>query len=223
MIRFLQKQSALFSVLLILPLMGTYIGKSTFQYGISPYSTAVMELDQRVFEKLSYKKKFDDFLEEQRTKNKILRIISQYQPNVDMEWVRQIPNLIFQESRKYGYDPLFLTALIVTESSFNNWAKSHAGALGLMQLRPRTGWAMAQETRTHWEGKPSLFKPDTNIALGAYYLNKLVGRFKDMELALEAYNHGPSQLMRYLNQGKPPYDYSTKVFDIYDLIRSKTV
>ncbi len=42
-----------------------------------------------------------------------------------------------------------------------------------------------------------------------------------MKLALEAYNHGPTRLQRYIQQGKRiPVDYSNKVLKIYDLIRS---
>jgi len=38
---------------------------------------------------------------------------------------------------------------------------------------------------------------------------------------LEAYNHGPTKLERYIQQGRQlPVDYSTKVLTIYDLIRS---
>ena len=48
-------------------------------------------------------------------------------------------------------------------------------------------------------------------------------RFKDMNVALEAYNHGPSRMAYYLRKGKVPEDYSDKVFRVYDLIRSKTI
>ena len=101
-----------------------------------------------------------------------------YRTGLEMESLKQIPHWIYHESKKYGYDPLFLTALIVTESSFNNWAKSHKGALGLMQIKPGTGHAIASEIAAVWAGKPTLFDPAANIALGAFYLNKLVKRFK---------------------------------------------
>ena len=95
------------------------------------------------------------------------------------------------ESQKYGYDPLFLTALIITESSFYNWAKSNRGAHGLMQLKLATAVEVASETHLKWKGTPTLYDPQKNIALGAYYLNKMVTRFGDLTLALEAYNQGP--------------------------------
>ncbi len=39
--------------------------------------------------------------------------------------------------------------------------------------------ALAKETRREWKGKPTLFDPGVNIALGAYYLDKLIKRFGD--------------------------------------------
>ncbi len=140
-----------------------------------------------------------------------------------MKSLKQVSHQSYQESKKYDYDPLFLTALIVTESSFNNRAKSHKGALGLMQIKLATGQAMASEMGATWAGQSTLFDPATNIALGAFYLNKLKRRFKDMKIALEAYNHGPSRISRYLRKGKLPEDYSKKVFHIYDLIRSQSI
>jgi len=123
--------------------------------------------------------------------------------------------LIVHESKKYGYDPLLLTAVIITESSFNNWARSNRGAHGLMQIRPATGKELAAEVRVQWQGTPSLYDPETNITLGAYYLNKLFLRFGDLGLALEAYNHGPSRLKGYLKKGHRPKRYSRQVFKKY--------
>jgi len=156
-------------------------------------------------------------------RGKILRVISQYNTGLEKKHLRKVPDWIIEESSKYGYDPLFLTALIVTESSFYNWARSRRGALGLMQIRPTTGVALAQEMQTQWKGKPTLFDPGTNIALGAFYLNKLVSRFGDLSLALEAYNHGPSKLVRYLQKGYRPNRYSNKVLKNYNKIRALSI
>ena len=92
-----------------------------------------------------------------------------------------------------------------------------------MQLRPTTAVALASETRLKWRGIRTLFDPEKNIALGAYYLNKLVSRFGDLALALEAYNHGPSRLNRYLRKGYRPKLYSKKVLKNYRKIRSQPI
>jgi soluble lytic murein transglycosylase len=222
----LKKLSTLLSVLLICSYMGIFSDGVNYLKGAPSYSSAFKSLDQRYFLKLNqeeeYKNLHRTLREKQRIKTKITDVISSYSTGLDLASLNQIPHWIYEESRKYDYDPFLLTALIVTESSFNNWARSHRGALGLMQIRPRTGHAMATEVNLPWEGQPTLFKPESNIALGAYYLNKLQNRFNnDVKLALEAYNHGPTKLQRYIQQGKRlPVDYSNKVLKIYDLIRS---
>ena len=219
--------TTLLSVFVIFSFVGGFSESINALKGVPAYnSSALSSLDASHFLKINRKMEYQNFhvtlREKQRIKSKIFDVISSYSTGLDGASLSKIPHWIYAESRKYDYDPFLLTALIVTESSFNNWAKSHRGALGLMQIRPRTGHAMATEVNLPWEGKPTLFKPESNIALGTYYLNKLQNRFNnDVKLALEAYNHGPTRLQRYIQQGKRlPADYSNKVLKIYDLIRS---
>lgn len=150
---------------------------------------------------------------------KIKSVITDYKTGLNDNEKAQISKFILKQSKKYGYDPLFLTALIITESSFNHRAKSKVGALGLMQIRLRTGKALATEANMKWRGKHTLYHPENNIALGSYYLSKLIKRFGDMKTALEAYNHGPTRTARHLRRGKRTKKYSGKVFAIYNQIR----
>ena len=205
-----------------LPLLYSLSSHSLYVPELTSLSTAP-KLDNRVFLKPKPKPVIEVPTEENQIESKIRKVISRYRTGLGMKPLEQVPHRIYQESKKYDYDPLLLTALIVTESSFNNRAKSHKGALGLMQIKPATGQAMASETGTAWAGQSTLFDPTSNIALGAFYLNKLKKRFKNMKVALEAYNHGPSRISRYLRKGKLPEDYSKKVYRIYDLIRSQSI
>ncbi len=150
---------------------------------------------------------------------KIKSVITDYKTGLNDNEKAQISKFILKQSKKYGYDPLFLTALIITESSFNHRAKSKVGALGLMQIRLRTGKALATEANMKWRGKHTLYHPENNIALGSYYLSKLIKRFGDMKTALEAYNHGPTRTARHLRRGKRTKKYSGKVFAIYAQIK----
>ncbi len=163
--------------------------------------------------------KNSNLVDDQKVQDKIISVITHYKTGLREEQKDQISQHILKQSKKYGYDPLFLTALIITESSFNHRAKSKVGALGLMQIRPRTGKALASEANMRWRGKRTLYHPEKNIALGSYYLNKLVKRFGKMNTALEAYNHGPTRIARYLRRGKHPKEYSGKVFAVYNKIR----
>ncbi len=216
----IKKHFTLTWLFLALPLLYSMSSQSLHLPGLTSFSKAPPELREKVISRPKQMLNNEALVEERRIKSKIWKVISRHRTGLDVKSLKQIPNRIYQESKKYGYDPLILTALIVTESSFNNWAKSHKGALGLMQIKPATGQAMASEIGAAWAGQSTLFDPTTNIALGAFYLNKLKGRFKDMKIALEAYNHGPSRISRYLRKGKLPEDYSRKVFQIYELIRS---
>lgn len=93
--------------------------------------------------------------------------------------------------QKYAHDtdPYFVAALIRQESGFNPWARSRVGALGLMQLMPRTA--------RHFErvSKRSLMLPETNIRIGTRYIGRLVNKYgRDAELALAAYNAGSDRV-----------------------------
>ena len=218
-------QATLLSVFVLVGFLNFFSSHNIYLRGASAYSSAISLAEERYFLKLNREEEYKNYhiqlREKQRVENKIFDVITSYSTGLDLESQNQIPQWIYEESRKYDYDPFLLTAVIVTESSFNNWAKSHKGALGLMQIRPKTGRAMAVEVNLPWEGNPTLFEPASNIALGTYYLSKLRDRFNnDVKLALEAYNHGPTRLQKYIQQGKRPVDYSTKVLKIYDLIRS---
>jgi membrane-bound lytic murein transglycosylase MltF len=220
----------LFPTLLISLFALVFMGQTShFIHGISPYHSAAIQFEETVFEKIQDQAKQKDIEEKEakekfqqnydkKIKEKIRQVISDYQRRMDPQHVEEIPEMILAESKIYGYDPMFVTALIITESSFNNKARSHRGAMGLMQILPRTGVALASEKEMEWKGKSTLYKPEINIALGTYYLSKLQDRFGDLNLALEAYNHGPSRLDKYLKRGYQPERYSKKVFKIYEMI-----
>ena len=211
-------------VLLILAFTGYFTGKTPhYVSGLSPFFSDMGRVEAVVFSKAKDSHVVQEQVYEDQVRNRIRKVISKYYTGLDEENDVRIPEWILIESKKYGYDPLFLTALIITESSFYNWAKSNRGARGLMQLKPDTAVALASETSLKWKGTRTLFDPEKNIALGAYYLNKMVSRFGDLTLALEAYNHGPSRLSRYLRKGYQPKRYSRKVLKNYREIRFQPI
>ena len=211
-------------LLLVLALTGFFTGK-TPQYvsGLSPFFSAVGWMEEGVFDKAKESRFQFELAYENQIREKIHLIIADYNTGLDKSSAVLIPEWILAESKKYGYDPLFLTALIITESSFYNRARSNRNAHGLMQLKPATAVALASEIRLQWKGTHTLYDPRKNIALGAYYLNKLVSRFGDLTLALEAYNQGPSRLSRFLRKGYLPQHYSKKVLKNYRQIRFQPI
>ena len=211
-------------LLLVIAFTGFFTGKSS-QYvsGLSPFFSAVGQMEEGVFHKAKESRLQFELAYENQIRERIHLIIADYNTGLDESSAVLIPEWILAESKKYGYDPLFLTALIITESSFYNRARSNRNAHGLMQLRPATAVMLASEIRLQWKGTHTLYDPKKNIALGAYYLNKLVDRFGDLTLALEAYNQGPSRLSRFLRKGYLPQRYSKKVLKNYRRIRFQPI
>jgi len=97
----------------------------------------------------------------------------------------------------YGLDPYLLTAMIWQESAFDPNAKSSSGALGLLQIMPSTGQDIANRSGlvSNYTAD-SLYDPDINLLLGAYYLNSNMNYLSnDIFAALAGYNAGPGNAM----------------------------
>ena len=201
--------SSLFTSLLAIVTVASFENPGSNSYGLTPLEISKINWEEQVFER--------------SLKDQIARQISRYKKGLETSYIDSLSKLIIHEGKKYSYDPLLLTAVIITESSFNNRARSNRGALGLMQIIPATGKELATEVSVQWRGTPSLYDPAINITLGAYYLNKLFLRFGDLGLALEAYNHGPTRLKGYLKKGHRPKRYSQKVFKNYNRLLSSTI
>jgi soluble lytic murein transglycosylase-like protein len=96
---------------------------------------------------------------------------------------------------QYRLDPALMHAVISAESSYNPWAVSPKGAMGLMQLMPGTAERFGV-------GNP--YDPIANMHGGARYLRWLLDQFNDTRLAVAAYNAGEGAVQKYGNQ-VPPY------------------
>lgn len=105
--------------------------------------------------------------------------------------------LFYQEMAKVacetGLPVAFLDATITHESGYNPWARSLAGAMGMMQLMPATARALGVANPWH---------PLENLRAGARYLRLQLDRFGRFDLALAAYNAGPER--KSLSDGSIP-------------------
>lgn len=127
---------------------------------------------------------------------------------------------------------MLLQALVREESAFQTEVKSWAGAMGLSQLM----WATAQETARKMgiKGltKADLADPDTNLAIGSFYLQRMANHFQgNLPCAVGSYNAGPGAMGRWLDvrSGYPldefveevPYNetrnYIKRVFESYQV------
>jgi soluble lytic murein transglycosylase len=108
------------------------------------------------------------------------------------------------EAKKYGLDPGWVSALIRAESAWQADARSHADARGLMQLLPGTARDEAKRRGMRWQGNSSLYRPQTNLALGTAHLDTMLARHGGRPyLATAAYNAGPAPVARWLSQRAP--------------------
>ncbi|MFL9989506.1 MltF family protein [Paraburkholderia sediminicola] len=98
--------------------------------------------------------------------------------------------------KQYGFDPLMLAAQGYQESQLNQQARSHVGAIGIMQLMPATGKQM---------GVGSISVSEANIHAGTKYMDELMTRyfpdahFSDGDrplFAFASYNAGPGNIAK---------------------------
>jgi soluble lytic murein transglycosylase-like protein len=113
--------------------------------------------------------------------------------------------IIAEHAATHGIRADLVRAVIQAESAFNPMARSIKGAMGLMQLMPATAIAY---------GVTNAYDPVQNIRAGVAYLRSLLERYsQNEELALAAYNAGPTAVEKY--GAVPPYretrDYVKKI------------
>jgi len=130
-----------------------------------------------------------DFLDRQYARVQAWRD-AQNAPPIVVEQVSFGPfdDVIERYARMHSVEAALVRAIIQVESAFNPAARSHAGAIGLMQLMPGT----AQELGVN------PFVPEQNIEGGVRYFAQMLRKFGAVDLALVAYNAGPGFAERYI-------------------------
>lgn len=108
-------------------------------------------------------------------------------------------------AEEYDFPRFLFYALVREESLFDSDIASGAGAVGLSQLMPATAEDVA--SRIGLEIR-DLTDPGTNLRLGAWYLDHLIGRTENYSRALFAYNGGITRVRRWVK------DYSSLPGDL---------
>ncbi|HUV59975.1 MAG TPA: murein transglycosylase domain-containing protein [Desulfatiglandales bacterium] len=140
-------------------------------------------------------------------------------------------NTVQANANRFSLEPQLIMAVIHTESYFNPFARSHAGAYGLMQVIPRYAGREAYQFIYRQDRiitPPYLYQPVNNINLGSAYLyllyNKhfadIQGRDKRLLLTICGYNWGPTAIRQKIVQR---YQISFMPSDkLYRLLRYRT-
>jgi len=129
------------------------------------------------------------------------------------------PKLIqnIEDAAKRSFlDPKLVQAVVAVESNFDSKATSHKGAMGLMQVMPETADYCDVHEPHH----------AVNNLMGACEcLRKLINRYQgNLQLALAAYNAGPSNVERY--KGIPPFketrNYVKRILRKYSELKNRS-
>lgn len=154
---------------------------------------------------------------------KIYSIVRSNRPDIGDSEAWEVSDVVLQESAKHNFDPMLVLAVIDVESRFQYKAISPVGARGIMQIMPDTGKFLSTLDIGRRHGlSPATFRtellddPILNIKLGVYYLHDLKRQFRNLNVALIAYNMGPTEIQTRLdNNEQLPDEYANLVMAAY--------
>ena len=129
---------------------------------------------------------------------------------------KELDSIFQKAAQTYGVDVNLLKSVARVESNFHADAVSCVGAVGIMQLMPRTAKGL---------GVSDSYDPEQNIMGGAKLLSQLLNKYNgDVEMALAGYNAGSGNVKKY--GGVPPWksvhNYINKVLGFYEKSTSGT-
>ncbi len=123
---------------------------------------------------------------------------ARYFSDLDIRFPLAHNETVTREAKSRELDPSWVYAVARQESAMMPDARSPAGAMGLMQLMPSTGKAVAKELKYPIKNTDQIMEPATNIRFGTYYLRQVLDRFDDNAvLATAAYNAGPHRVSKW--------------------------
>lgn len=141
------------------------------------------------------------------------------------EWKRfQATVKLFERyGARYNFDPLMLVAQGYQESRLRQEARSHVGAVGVMQIMPETG----QELDVG-----DIHQLEPNIHAGAKYMNRLMTRyfsdanFSDQDrtlFAFASYNTGPGNIAKMRAEAARQGLDQDKWFDNVEVVTGRRI
>ena len=165
----------------------------------------------------------------QNNEQKIVTIMNRFNKKMPAAMKQAIAGEILEMTFKYPNLDVDLICATITHESARSWnpkVVSKAGAMGLMQIMPRTGMWLARFEGVEWTSTEEvLFDPIHNIRLGTRYLSKLISTY-DLEGGLAAYNGGWKRAKKWLANDKADgilwaetRSYIPHVLKLYDKYR----
>jgi len=130
------------------------------------------------------------------------------QDDLSLRFPQYYAQHIVNEAKKNRLDPAWVFAVTRQESAFRPHVKSYAGALGLMQLMPKTGFMVAKTININLRNHSDILDINNNVKLGSKYLQLMLDRYKHLVVATAAYNAGPNRVQKWL----PNYDIAADIW-----------
>jgi soluble lytic murein transglycosylase len=154
--------------------------------------------------------------------NQIISFVKNENENLNDSELKTIAEIVYDESSKKQVDYRLVLAIMKIESNFRQDAVSKKGARGLLQVKPSLARYIAQDVGVHWKGDTTLDEPEKNIKIGVHFFSQLIEDFENINMALHAYNIGPTRLRGLVtDKKKPEKRFLNLVLDEYD--RNKSV
>jgi soluble lytic murein transglycosylase len=194
----------------------THIDKAKELLSLEFYSSAAKEIEAgsgeleqdylRILEISTLYFKAKDYLNSQKL---IAKYFSKLKSNLNNPYKDYVYYLLYpygfkeyidKYSAEFNVDPLFVLAVIREESRFQPDAGSYAGALGLMQIIPKTGKGIASQLGISKFSNQMLLDPEMSIRMGSYYLSRQLESFNQNKYyACGAYNGGPGSMSKWIS------------------------
>ena len=130
------------------------------------------------------------------------------QDDLSLRFPQCYSRYIVNEAKRNQLDPAWVFAVTRQESAFRPNVKSYAGALGLMQLMPKTGFMVAGRININLRTHEDILDINNNVKLGSKYLQLMLDRYKNVVVATAAYNAGPGRIQKWL----PNYDMAADIW-----------
>lgn len=124
---------------------------------------------------------------------------SGYTSDLDVRFPLLHRDMVEKQAKRQRIDPGWVYGVVRQESAFNPEARSSVGALGLMQLMPKTGRRVGRKLDMPIKSNKAILNIDNNIILGTAYLRMVLDRnLGHVALATASYNAGPHKVVRWL-------------------------
>jgi membrane-bound lytic murein transglycosylase MltF len=162
-----------------------------------------------------------NYLRQQQSKR--VKALKDSSASADAKRFEEMLVLFKKYGQQYGFDPLMLAAQGYQESQLNQQAKSHVGAIGVMQIMPATGAELKVG---------DIRVTEANIHGGAKYMDQLMTRyFKDADFdpanralfAFASYNAGPGRISQMRKEAAKRGLNADKWFNNVEMVTAEKI